>query len=109
MEVRHIFNREILSVMEREMTEIYLVRSGRLVLVDRDEKLLASFGPSTACGLEQVISGLPLPGNLMASGTTSVLALERQVILDELQEVDGDIKKMLTSLQLMLKREHHRI
>lgn len=104
MEVRHVFNREIISVMNKPLNDVFLVKSGRLVLMDSEEQLLASFGPCTACGLSEMIENTPLEGNLLASGTTSVLTFERQLVESELQMLDDNLKLMISSLQAMFKR-----
>ena len=104
MEVRHVFNKEILSVMNKPLEAVFLVKSGRLVLMDRDEQLLATFGPCAACGLGELISKSPLEGNLLASGTTSVLTFEKNILEAEINSLDENLKLMIAGLQSMLKR-----
>ena len=104
MEVRHVFNREILSVMNKPIGEVFLVKSSRLVLMDKDEQLLASYGPCSSCGLSELISDVPLEGNLLASGTTSVLTFEKQIVEAELRMLDDNLKLLIASVQTMLKR-----
>ena len=102
MEIKHLFNRELLAQMDSEMNEIFVVKSGRLVLMDKDDNVITIYGPSATCGLSEVITNKPLNGNLYAGGTTSVLALGSEMITEELDKVDGDTKALLTGVQTMV-------
>jgi len=104
MEVKHIFNREILAQMNTSLNEIFVVKSGRLVLMDAQDNVLATFGPSSTCGLDEVIEDKDLEGNLYASGTTSVLAIGSDIIRDELDDIDEDTRSLLTSVQKMVDK-----
>ena len=104
MEVKHIFNREILAQMNSNLDEIFVVKSGRLVLMDADENIIASFGPSSTCGLDEVMEDRKLDGNLFASGTTSVLAIGSDIIKSELSDVDDDTRSLLTGVQNMVDK-----
>ncbi|GEM_PF-770284 len=104
MEVKHIFNREILAQMNTNLEEIFVVKSGRLVLMDADENILASFGPSSTCGLDEIMEDRNLEGNLYASGTTSVLAIGSDIIKSELNDIDDDTRSLLTGVQKMVDK-----
>jgi len=104
MEVKHIFNREILAQMNTNLEEIFVVKSGRLVLMDAQDNVLATFGPSSTCGLDEVIEDKDLEGNLYASGTTSVLAIGSDIIKSELNNIDDDTRSLLTGVQKMVDK-----
>lgn len=102
MEIKHLFNREILAVSNSELSEIFVVKSGRLVLVDHNDNKIASYGPSETFGLNEVIFKKPVDGNLHAKGTTSVLALGAKIVSDELEQIDPETKALLCGVLAMV-------
>lgn len=98
MEVLHFFPNEIVVPRAKKLGYLYVVKAGKLRLVSDDNSIVAVYGPGMAVGLGEILEHKTLDGNLMAFRAATVLAVERDFLLAELDDAEPHVKQFFGSI-----------
>lgn len=104
MEIKHLFTNELLVIRKRKLSEFYVVKTGRLQVIGDRNEVLAIYGPQMAFGIPEILADKPIEGNVVAFGSTSVVAIEKDVILGDLEDVDPAIQSFIGGLHETLAK-----
>ena len=95
METRHLFPKEALDAGLKPLEHLYLVKSGILELLDHHNEVVAVYGPKSVLGMSEILRGGKIVGTVIAQRSTSVVAIDKAHVLDDLSDAASNAKEML--------------
>lgn len=95
MEIRHLFPKEALDAGLKPVEHLYLVKSGILELLDQQNEVVAVYGPKSVLGMSEILRGGKIVGTVIAQRSTSVVAIDKAHVLDDLSDAEANVTEML--------------
>lgn len=95
MEVQYLFAKEVLDPGIKPVEHLYFVKSGILELLDKDNRIVAVYGPRSVLGMTEMITGERMSGMVIAQRPASVVAIEKSTILADVTDASSAITAMI--------------
>jgi signal-transduction protein with cAMP-binding, CBS, and nucleotidyltransferase domain len=104
MELQHFFAKEIVAPSHKKLEHLFVVKSGKLQLVDDRNNLVAVYEAGMTIGASEILGNKPLQGNLMAMRPSTVLALDKDLLLAELDGIADHVRLFFSSISDSIAR-----
>jgi CRP-like cAMP-binding protein len=75
--------------------QLYFVKSGTLELLDKENRIVAVYGPRSVLGMSEMVAGEKISGMVIAQRPASVVAIEKSTILSDLTDANSEIMAMI--------------
>ena len=104
MELQHFFAKEVVAPSHKKLEHLFVVKSGKLKLVDDRNNLIAIYEAGMTIGAGEILSNSVLKGSLMAMRPSTVLALEKDFLLAELDGIADHVRLFFSSISDSIAR-----